>query len=101
MKRGSRAVYDESRNLIDAELESLVLGTILQTGEPAYREVQFLTVDDFAVEKHRLVFSAISSLAPEVNPTIDAVAERLRETGTLDAVDGLSGLVDIDSRAIQ
>ncbi len=88
----------DARNLIDTE--ALVLGTILQGGEPAFREVAFLTADDFGVEKHRIVFGAITGLVSEVHPTIDAVAEKLRERDKLDAVGGLSGLVDLDQCAI-
>ena len=88
-------------NLIDPELEAVVLGTILQSGEPAYREVDFLTVDDFAVEKHRIVFAAMRNLSADVHPTIDAVAHRLLETEKLPAIDGLPGLIDLDAKGIE
>src|SRR5579862_8017484 len=87
-------------HLIDGDLEAVVLGTILQAGEPAFREVEFLTVDDFGIEKHRIVFCAIRELSAEVNPTIDAVAHRLIETAKLDAIGGLNGLVDIDEKGM-
>lgn len=94
MSRGDLA------HLIDGELEAVVLGTILQTGEPAYREVEFLTVDDFAIEKHRIIFGAMRQLSVEVHPTIDAVSHRLIETGKLDAIGGLTGLIEIDEKGI-
>jgi replicative DNA helicase len=87
-------------HLICCELEAVVLGTILQTGEPAYREVEFLTADDFAIEKHRIIFGAMRQLSAEVHPTIDAVSHCLIETGKLDAIGGLTGLVEIDEKGI-
>jgi len=95
-----KAVEHDLRNLVRADLEELVLATILRAGDPAYREVDFLTTDDFAIEKHRVIFGAMTQLAPEVHPTIDAVAHRLIETGKLDAIGGLTGLVELDEKAI-
>jgi replicative DNA helicase len=96
--RGPEAV--DLLHLIDGEMEAVVLGTILNSGEPAYREVSFLLPDDFAIEKHRLIWGAISHLAGEVHPTIDAVAERLSQVGKLEAAGGLTSLVDVDQRGI-
>jgi len=87
-------------HLVDGDMEAVILGTILNSGEPAHREVSFLTLDDFAIDKHRLVWRAINQLASDVHPTIDAVAERLSEAGKIDSVGGLSGLVDLDQRGI-
>jgi replicative DNA helicase len=87
-------------HLIDAELEAFVLGSILKSGERAFSEVQFLTLDDFAIEKHRIVFAAIRELAAEVHPGIDAIANRLIEIRKLDAIGGLAGLVELDERGI-
>lgn len=74
--------------LFDTETEKLVLGTILRTGTPAYEAVSVLDVADFGVERHRIVFGAIAEVAPEIHPTVDAIAERLRENGRLDAAGG-------------
>ena len=87
-------------HLVDGEMEAAILGTILRSGEPAHREVAFLTADDFAIEKHRLIWGAITRIGKDVHPTIDAVAERLDEDGKLEAAGGLSGLVDVDQRGI-
>jgi replicative DNA helicase len=87
-------------HLVDGEMEAVILGTILNAGEPAHREAAFLTADDFAIEKHRLIWSAITRIGADVHPTIDAVAERLDEDGKLEAAGGLSGLVDVDQRGI-
>ena len=92
---------DNLLHLVNGDLERRVLGTILGVGEPAYREVaSLLTVDDFAIEKHKIIFGAISRIAPELDPTLNAVVHALMENGQLDAVDGISGLLDIDQAAL-
>ena len=60
-----------SLSLIDAELEALVIGTILRDGESAYGQVDFLEPDDFGVDIHRTIFRTIGEIAPEVEPTIE------------------------------
>jgi replicative DNA helicase len=90
----------ELLGLIDAETEAFVIGTILQGGDPAFRQAEFLDVDDFGVKIHRVVFRAIKALAIEVHPTIDAVADHLSQAGKLDSVGGLSGLVDLDAKGV-
>ena len=86
--------------LIDAETEALVLGTILQNGEPAFSQVEFLEVEDFGVEIHRVVFRAIKAIAADVHPTVDAVADHLIQAGKLESVGGLIGLVDLDAKGV-
>jgi replicative DNA helicase len=88
-------------HMIDSETEAMVIGTILRAGEPALGEVDFLTPEDFSIETHRIIFHVILDLAPEVRPTIDAVAHRLAEKGKITAVGGFSGLVDIDAKGIE
>lgn len=96
-----REMGNDLSHLVDGGMEAFVLGTILRDGETAFREVSFLTVADFAIEKHRLVWRAISDVAANVqHPRFDAVTERLSQTGKLDAVGGLSGLVDLDGHGI-
>ena len=87
-------------HLIDAQTEALVLGGILSGGEAALREVSFLSTDDFAVERHRTIFRAITDIASEVDPVLTAVYFRLEELGKAKVVGGLAGLVDIEARAI-
>jgi hypothetical protein len=88
-------------NLIDSELEAAVIGTILEVGEPAFREVQsLLNADDFAVERHRVIYRAISKIGADTDPEVNAVAHELIETGKLGSVDGLSGLMDLHARAL-
>jgi hypothetical protein len=87
-------------SLIDAELEALVIGTILRDGEPASGQVDFLEPDDFGVDIHRTIFRTIREIAPEVEPTIDAVTYRLIERGKLEAIGGMAGIVDLDAKGI-
>jgi hypothetical protein len=88
-------------HMVDTDTEALVLGTVLRTGESAFREISFLSVDDFSVEKHRLIFRTMRDLASEVHPTIDAVSLRLQEMGEIGAVGGFTGLTDLDAAGIR
>jgi hypothetical protein len=90
----------ELLRMFDSELEAVVLGTILQDGEPAYRQVAFLEPDDFAEQKHKVVFTAITGLAAEIDPTVGEVAHMLRDQDRLSSVDGLAGLMSIEQRGI-
>jgi replicative DNA helicase len=87
-------------HLFDTQTEALILGGILTGGEPVLRTVSFLSLDDFSLERHRIIFRAITDIALDVEPTLDAVAHRLIETERLEAADGLSALVDIHAHAI-
>jgi replicative DNA helicase len=89
------------RHLVDGKLEAVVLGTILQTRESAFREVErLLTADDFAIERHRFIFSAISRVAPQVGPDVETVTHALMDTGKLKTIGGLSGLLEVHCQAI-
>ena len=85
---------------INAELEALVIGTILQDGESAYSQVDFLGPDDFGVDIHRTIFCTILEIACEVDLTIGAVTHRLIEAGKLEAVGGMTKIVDLDAKGI-
>ena len=72
---------DSLLHLVNGDLERRVLGTILSVGEPAYREVaSLLTVDDFAIEKHKMIFGAIIA-SLRVASTLNAVVHALTENG--------------------
>jgi hypothetical protein len=88
-------------HLFDTETEALILGGILAGGEPVYRTVSFLTVDDFTLERHRIIFRAVTEIALEVHPDLTGVAQHLDATGRLEAAGGLSALVDIHGKAIR
>lgn len=92
---------NDMHHLIDTELEAAVIGAILADGEPAYRAVQsLLSVDDFAVERHRIVYRSIVRVGEEVEPNVNAVANDLIETEKLAAVEGLAGLMDLHGKAM-
>ena len=90
----------DALHLIDAQTEGLVLGGILFGGERVLRDVSFLSVDDFAVDRHRIIFKAISDIALEVDLSLTAVCVQLDEAGKLKAAGGVSALMDIHSQAI-
>ena len=87
-------------HLIDADLERRLLGGILSAGERAYREASLLNPDDFGVEQHRIIFGVMQRIAPEVDPTLNAVIHALGEIGKLDSVGGITALLDIDQAAL-
>ncbi|MGD1095163.1 MAG: AAA family ATPase [Bryobacteraceae bacterium] len=76
-------------------MEALVLGTILRCGEPALHKVGFLKPDDFAVQRHRTIFTAILDVAREIDPTVDAISHYIHDTGKLGQIDGLAGLLEV------
>jgi hypothetical protein len=53
------------RDCVPDPLEATVLATILSRGLAAYREVGFLTPNDFADPVHRGIFSAVQRLVSE------------------------------------
>ena len=54
-------------HLVDCGIEAVLLGTVLRTGDFAFQEISFLNVEDFGLEKHRLIFQIIRDLAPEAS----------------------------------
>src|SRR5580658_9394027 len=93
--------HDEALNhFFDTQTEALILGGILSGGEAVLRTVAFLSIGEFTLERHRIIFQAITDIALEVEPTLDAVAHRLDEAGKLEAAGGLTALVEIHAQAI-
>ena len=71
------------------ELEEAVLGSLLIESK-AYQDIEdILTVDDFYVEPHRIIFKSIFNLSSKRKP-IDmlTVVEELRSMGELEAIGG-------------
>lgn len=80
-----------------AEAERLVLGAI-QTDKSAYPIVaNLLTVEDFAVHKHQIIYEAMGRISSK-GKHIDrvTVAHELMRTGNLESVDGLTYLTGLD-----
>ena len=86
-------------HLIDSPVEAMVIGTVMTAGEPSYRQIRFLTAEDFAVEPHRIVWRAIARVADEVHPTVDEIYHQVTSAGMLDAI-GLAYLLDLHGQAI-
>lgn len=76
-------------------LEQLVLGSLMLDADSV---IESLAADDFSLQKHRLIFAAARRLRDQGEP-IDrvTVAQELQRTNQLEAVDGLSYLVELDS----
>jgi len=80
-----------------ADIERLVLGSILLNEATYIQAAAVLRSDDFSIEKHQRIFTAMTDLY-ERNERIDriTVANELNRRGLLQACDGLSYLVSLD-----
>lgn len=94
---------DPVARLISADAERLMLGNILRGGMPFWQRVgDWLEPDDFALEAHRAMFSAMANLAQSgLSPDLGAVARVLLETDELSRVNGFRGLLDIEEAAFE
>lgn len=89
----------ELRALPEAlEAEKLILAVAMTDPTMTRRLATELTAQEFAGEKHRLIWYVISDLARE-DRTVSrvTVTEELNRRGKLDTVGGLSYLADLDS----
>jgi replicative DNA helicase len=81
------------------EAERALLGSILQDPKNALpvAELRGIVPSSFFVTAHELIYQAIADLAASVDTPIDiiTVADRLRQTGQLDAVGGEDELMRI------
>ncbi len=88
------------RHLFDVQSEAVILGGILIGGDVALDQVRPLTLDDFTLESHRTIFTAVLDLDGEIGIGLNSVTHRLDETGQLDRAGGISTLLDLDQRGI-
>lgn len=81
----------------NVDAERLVLGSILVDNSLYPATVSVLDSNDFFLEKHRRIFSAMAAISVE-GDHIDRVniAERLMRSGELDSVDGFTYLASLD-----
>jgi len=81
------------------EAEESVLGGVLIDNEAFDRVADKITADDFYVERHARIFAAMGLLAEQALP-MDAVtvAERLKQSGELSRVGGISFLAELTDR---
>jgi replicative DNA helicase len=81
------------------EIEKLVLGSVIASNDPAYfaQVGDLITEADFALEKHRVIFRALTDLYQN-GRSIDyhSLADHLGTTGQLDSVDGISYIVSLE-----
>lgn len=89
----------ETRGMpVDLDCEIFVLGGVLADfGRYWHQVADIVTAADFSVEKHRLIWAAAESLMRD-GVAVDRVTvfKRLAERGEVDAVGGLSYLIDLD-----
>jgi replicative DNA helicase len=80
----------------DLDAERAVLGSIVLSPESIYTAIEVLQPEDFFRPAHQLVFKAMLDLANRSEP-IDAVTLQgaLRAKGELDAIGGISALVEL------
>jgi len=95
-------IEEDTYRLLDGEsvtsVEKLVLGACFGGPEALSQVTESLTLDDFALEKHRRIFAALLDLS-EFSIPVDRVtlAQSLLARGQLEAVDGLGYLVSLDA----
>jgi replicative DNA helicase len=80
------------------DAERLILGALMLQNEHFGVVAGVLTRDDFTTEKHQLIFSRMSEVY-ESGEKVDrvTVANALMGAGQLEAVGGMSGVVDLDT----
>jgi replicative DNA helicase len=82
----------------NVDAEQLVLGAVLLDDSAFVVTAAILQPDDFAIEKHRRIYAAMSILN-DAGERIDriTVANELMKRGQLESVDGISYLVSLDN----
>ncbi len=82
----------------NVDAEQLVLGAVLLDDSAFVVTAAMLQPDDFAIEKHRRIFAAMTTLN-EAGEKIDriTVANELMKRGQLESVDGISYLISLDN----
>ena len=81
------------------EAEESVIGGVLLDNEAFDRIADVVKPDDFYVERHARILSAMASLSDSAMP-MDAVtiAERLRQRGDLERIGGVAFLLELSER---
>lgn len=90
--------------LIDSEAEQIVLGSILREGAVSFGMVvnTGLEAAHFGVWKHQFVFTTASDLVTRGRePNLGEVADTLGVAGKLGQVDGLTGLLALEEKALR
>ncbi len=87
--------------LIAGEWEGMVLANVMRGSGLTGDFLSALTVDDFAIEKHRRVWAKIQQIhACGSTPALDVVCGAFHESGDLAGVDGISGLLALSENYV-
>jgi replicative DNA helicase len=82
---------------MNADAERFILGSVLLKSDRFVEVAGVVTIDDFAIQKHKLIWTRMVDLFEQGAP-IDrvSIANELLRYGELEIVDGLSYLVSLD-----
>jgi len=81
------------------EAEESVIGGILLDNEAFDRVADVIRIEDFYVERHARVYSALASLSESAQPMdVVTVAERLRQRGEIERIGGVAFLLELSER---
>ena len=87
--KGAETAAPRLNEFLDAELERLVLGSMLHGGPEAEQALAQLDIDDFAVEPHREILRSMRIVAPEVGLRVwPGCAAAARTTSACNALPG-------------
>ncbi len=80
----------------DVETETACLASVLLSREALYKVIEILQPEDFYLEKHRVIFGAITELLRKDLPVdLTTVKQRLTDHGAFDKVGGDAALVEL------
>ena len=83
------------------EAEESVLGALLTDAEAFDRVSQLVSPDDFYVERHSRIFTAVLALCSQARPAdVITVTEVLKHSGELQRVGGTAYLVELAERVV-
>lgn len=84
------------------EIERSVLGAILLDSRLAHEAATGLSVEDFYLDAHRKIFTAVLELVANGHPVeLLALGEQLKRQGSLESVGGFSYLTSLSSDSIK
>lgn len=82
------------------EVEAALLGRMIRFGDRAHELLSILRVEHFMSARHQLIFQALGKVAAEGAPSLQALAARLLQDGSLPACDGLPYLMEISDSVV-
>ncbi len=83
------------------EAEESVLGALLTDADAFDRVADLVSADDFYVERHARIFTAMVILSGEARPIdVITISERLKQTGELARIGGTAVLIELAERVV-